>query len=106
MTAAGVVSLSGPRGSLPSADRSLQIMAQLGMFVSAATARSVFYSFVPACMLAFALIMFLYASICPVDTILTRMGAYDNMFSNASTFKVELDEWFASSLPKFGGHYK
>jgi len=22
------------------------------------------------------------------------MGAYDNMFSNASTFKVELDEWF------------
>lgn len=21
------------------------------------------------------------------------MGAYDNMFSNASTFKVELDEW-------------
>jgi len=32
------------------------------------------------------------ARICPVDTILTRMGAYDNMFSNASTFKVELDE--------------
>ena len=29
----------------------------------------------------------------PVDTIITRMGAYDNMFSNASTFKVELDEW-------------
>ena len=29
----------------------------------------------------------------PVDSILTRMGAYDNMFSNASTFKVELDEW-------------
>lgn len=29
----------------------------------------------------------------PVDAILTRMGAYDNMFSNASTFKVELDEW-------------
>ena len=23
------------------------------------------------------------------------MGAYDNMFSNASTFKVELDEWYA-----------
>ena len=22
------------------------------------------------------------------------MGAYDNMFSNASTFKVELDEWY------------
>jgi hypothetical protein len=31
--------------------------------------------------------------LCPVDAILTRMGAYDNMFSNASTFKVELDEW-------------
>jgi len=27
-----------------------------------------------------------------VDAILTRMGAYDNMFSNASTFKVEMDE--------------
>lgn len=24
------------------------------------------------------------------------MGAYDNMFSNASTFKVELDEWYES----------
>ncbi|EGO03735.1 hypothetical protein SERLA73DRAFT_119383 [Serpula lacrymans var. lacrymans S7.3] len=45
------------------------IMAQLGMFVPAKSAR-----------------------LCPVDTILTRMGAYDNMFSNASTFKVELDE--------------
>ena len=32
-----------------------------------------------------------------MDTILTRMGAYDNMFSNASTFKVELDEWCASA---------
>ena len=42
-------------------------------------------------------------SICPVDTILTRMGAYDNMFSNASTFKVELDEWYVSSSPKFLG---
>ena len=30
----------------------------------------------------------------PVDAILTRMGAYDNMFSSASTFKVELDEWW------------
>jgi DNA mismatch repair protein MSH6 len=29
-----------------------------------------------------------------VDAILTRMGAYDNMFSNSSTFKVELDEWY------------
>ncbi|EIW55250.1 DNA mismatch repair protein Msh6 [Trametes versicolor FP-101664 SS1] len=45
------------------------IMAQLGMLVPAAKAR-----------------------LCPVDSILTRMGAYDNMFSNASTFKVELDE--------------
>nr|GAT55477.1 DNA mismatch repair protein 6 [Mycena chlorophos] len=45
------------------------IMAQLGMLVPAAEAR-----------------------LCPVDTILTRMGAYDNMFSAASTFKVELDE--------------
>ncbi|TFK46819.1 DNA mismatch repair protein Msh6 [Heliocybe sulcata] len=45
------------------------IMAQLGMMVPAAKAR-----------------------ICPVDAILTRMGAYDNMFASASTFKVELDE--------------
>ncbi|EKM57980.1 uncharacterized protein PHACADRAFT_116507 [Phanerochaete carnosa HHB-10118-sp] len=45
------------------------IMAQLGMFVPAKRAK-----------------------LCPVDAILTRMGAYDNMFSNASTFKVELDE--------------
>ena len=33
----------------------------------------------------------------PVDSILTRMGAYDNMSSNASTFKVELDEWWVLS---------
>ncbi|TDL25149.1 DNA mismatch repair protein Msh6 [Rickenella mellea] len=45
------------------------IMAQLGMLVPAKKAR-----------------------LAPVDSILTRMGAYDNMFSNASTFKVELDE--------------
>ncbi|KAF8155583.1 muts domain V-domain-containing protein [Crassisporium funariophilum] len=45
------------------------IMAQLGMLVPAKSAR-----------------------LSPVDTIITRMGAYDNMFSNASTFKVELDE--------------
>ncbi|KAF8184994.1 muts domain V-domain-containing protein [Mycena galopus ATCC 62051] len=45
------------------------IMAQLGMLVPAVEAR-----------------------LSPVDAILTRMGAYDNMFSNASTFKVELDE--------------
>ncbi|KZV87127.1 hypothetical protein EXIGLDRAFT_210105 [Exidia glandulosa HHB12029] len=45
------------------------IMAQLGMLLPADSAR-----------------------ISPVDTIMTRMGAYDNMFSNSSTFKVELDE--------------
>lgn len=45
------------------------VMAQLGMLVPARSAR-----------------------ICPIDKILTRMGAYDNMFSNSSTFKVELDE--------------
>ncbi|KAF8635419.1 hypothetical protein AX15_000411 [Amanita polypyramis BW_CC] len=45
------------------------IMAQLGMLVPAASAR-----------------------LCPIDAIITRMGAYDNMFSHASTFKVELDE--------------
>ncbi|KAG6815417.1 hypothetical protein H0H87_002062 [Tephrocybe sp. NHM501043] len=45
------------------------IMAQLGMLVPASRAR-----------------------LCPVDSVITRMGAYDNMFSNASTFKVELDE--------------
>jgi DNA mismatch repair protein MSH6 len=28
----------------------------------------------------------------PVDSIFTRMGAYDNMFASSSTFKVELDE--------------
>ncbi|KAF8518415.1 DNA mismatch repair protein Msh6 [Hysterangium stoloniferum] len=45
------------------------IMAQLGMLVPAESCR-----------------------LAPVDSILTRMGAYDNMFSNSSTFKVELDE--------------
>ncbi|EJD51320.1 DNA mismatch repair protein Msh6 [Auricularia subglabra TFB-10046 SS5] len=45
------------------------IMAQLGMLLPADSAR-----------------------ISPVDAIMTRMGAYDNMFSNSSTFKVELDE--------------
>ena len=39
------------------------------------------------------LILSLRIRLSPVDAILTRMGAYDNMFSNASTFKVELDEW-------------
>ena len=28
------------------------------------------------------------------------MGAYDNMFSNASTFKVELDEWCVALIIK------
>ena len=70
MTAAGVVR-SRPHYSLNLVLMSIaQIMAQLGMFVPARKAR-----------------------LCPVDAILTRMGAYDNMFSNASTFKVELDEW-------------
>jgi len=45
------------------------IMAQLGMYVPARRAK-----------------------LAPVDAILTRMGAYDNMFSNASTFKVDMDE--------------
>ena len=53
-------------------------MAQLGMLVPARRAR-----------------------LCPVDAILTRMGAYDNMFSNASTFKVELDEWWDLPEPSF-----
>ncbi|KAG8933876.1 DNA mismatch repair protein msh6 [Tulasnella sp. 419] len=45
------------------------IMAQLGMYVPAASAR-----------------------LAPIDKILTRMGAYDNMFTNSSTFRVEMDE--------------
>ncbi|WRT63564.1 uncharacterized protein IL334_000469 [Kwoniella shivajii] len=45
------------------------IMAQLGCYVPASKAR-----------------------LSPVDRIQTRMGAYDNMFASASTFKVELDE--------------
>jgi len=53
-------------------------------------------------MLAFTLIRCFGARVCPVDTILTRMGAYDNMFSNASTFKVELDEWYVSPHRNFG----
>ncbi|KAI6116215.1 hypothetical protein F5141DRAFT_1101863 [Pisolithus sp. B1] len=58
--------LTGPNMGMTAAG---VIMAQLGMLVPARSAR-----------------------ICPVDKILTRMGAYDNMFSNSSTFKVELDE--------------
>ncbi|KAJ1310950.1 hypothetical protein OPQ81_009462 [Rhizoctonia solani] len=45
------------------------IMAQLGMLVPCESAR-----------------------LSPVDAILTRMGAYDSVFTNSSTFKVELDE--------------
>ncbi|WWC85565.1 uncharacterized protein L201_000429 [Kwoniella dendrophila CBS 6074] len=45
------------------------IMAQLGCYVPASKAK-----------------------MSPVDRIQTRMGAYDNMFASASTFKVELDE--------------
>ena len=64
-------------------------MAQLGMLVPAKSARYV------ARLLNFiVLLLTLHNSLCPVDSILTRMGAYDNMFSNASTFKVELDEWY------------
>lgn len=45
------------------------IMAQLGCYVPASSAR-----------------------LSPIDKIHTRMGAYDNMFTSSSTFKVELDE--------------
>ncbi|ORY31917.1 muts domain V-domain-containing protein [Naematelia encephala] len=45
------------------------IMAQIGCYVPAAKAR-----------------------MSTIDRIQTRMGAYDNMFASASTFKVELDE--------------
>lgn len=64
-----------------------KIMAQMGMFVPARSARCVFQNYETSqpAKLCFRL--------CPVDAILTRMGAYDNMFSNSSTFKVELDEW-------------
>ncbi|TEB23394.1 DNA mismatch repair protein msh6 [Coprinellus micaceus] len=70
---AGIVLLTGPnmagKSTLMRMTATGVIMAQLGMLVPASKAR-----------------------LCPVDSILTRMGAYDNMFSNASTFKVELDE--------------
>ena len=64
-------------------------MAQLGMLVPAKSAR-----YVTRLLNLIVLRLTLYNSLCPVDSILTRMGAYDNMFSNASTFKVELDEWY------------
>lgn len=88
MTATGVVG-SDLSVNLPSLTPS-QIMAQLGMFVPARKARCVMQYFSP---FSVVLIDDVTNRLCPVDAILTRMGAYDNMFSNASTFKVELDEW-------------
>jgi DNA mismatch repair protein MSH6 len=86
MTATGVVRCFAiPDG--PNLIFALQIMAQLGMLVPAAEARY-------AKSLLFLVYAHPYYRLCPVDAILTRMGAYDNMFSNASTFKVELDEWY------------
>lgn len=64
-------------------------MAQLGMMVPASRARYVAWHI-------FMESIDIKISIAPVDNILTRMGAYDNMFSNASTFKVELDERFVA----------
>ena len=64
-----------------------KIMAQMGMFVPARSARYAFHYYQMTSTLD------LCFRLCPVDAILTRMGAYDNMFSNSSTFKVELDEW-------------
>ncbi|QRW04819.1 DNA mismatch repair protein MutS [Ceratobasidium sp. AG-Ba] len=58
------------------------IMAQMGMLVPCESAR-----------------------LSPVDAILTRMGAYDSVFTNASTFKVELDECckiLRDATPKLG----
>ena len=37
----------------------------------------------------------------PIDSILTRMGAYDNIFSNVTTFKVELNEMSVSWCPQY-----
>ena len=66
---------------------SRKIMAQLGMMVPAKKAR-----YECSCR-SIINVLSNKRRLCPVDAILTRMGAYDNMFSNASTFKVELDEW-------------
>jgi DNA mismatch repair protein MSH6 len=65
-------------------------MAQLGMYVPAFKARQVCRSNIEVTLNK------CYARLSPVDTIITRMGAYDNMFAHASTFKVELDEWYVS----------
>jgi DNA mismatch repair protein MSH6 len=63
-------------------------MAQLGMFVPASKARQVSCSNIEVTLNEY------YVRLSPVDSIITRMGAYDNMFAHASTFKVELDEWY------------
>ena len=88
MTAAGIVSDPHTLRTLIESNFP-KIMAQLGMLVPAESVR-----LVPP-LNAFQLDTDDIESrrMCPVDAILTRMGAYDNMFSNASTFKVELDEW-------------
>lgn len=68
-----VILLTGPnmagKSTLLRMTATACIMAQLGMYVPAAT-----------------------ASICPLDRIASRLGAYDNMFASASTFMVELSE--------------
>lgn len=69
-------------------------MAQLGMYVPAKKARFV-SPMGSECLSCIDINRPIYR-LCPVDAILTRMGAYDNMFSNASTFKVELDEWYVT----------
>src|SRR5882724_6677265 len=37
----------------------------------------------------------------PIDLILMCMGAYDNIFSNVTTFKVELNEMSVSWCPQY-----
>lgn len=63
-------------------------MAQLGALVPASEARYVVSSGCPPIHHAHLQM----DRISPIDKIQTRMGAYDNMFSSSSTFKVELDE--------------
>lgn len=69
------------------------IMAQLGALVPASQA-----TFVTSRSYGCVAEKALYR-IAPIDKIQTRMGAYDNMFSNSSTFKVELDEVRQLYLP-------
>ncbi|KAJ8294900.1 DNA mismatch repair protein msh6 [Rhodotorula toruloides] len=61
--------LTGPNSTLLRMACTAVIMAQLGCFVPAASAR-----------------------IAPIDAIYSRMGANDFIFANASTFKVEMDD--------------